>query len=224
MNFFLRTTIFFCAIWASPLLSQVHILMTSALIPLQYEQRKQEYLKSFNIIRLFGFDPWIIESTNIDHSFFDQISNKVIYPQKNNLLLSNKGVNETMSLRASLSLLPFKDEDIVIKLTGRYFLYKRFFINLIKKNLTNYDAFVCYGKHFVSKEHIFTGCFAMRWDYFKKIILEMDLEKAEKDYIPVEKIFADFIEENSLRIKKVDHLYMFARIFYAGEGVEVLDF
>lgn len=130
MQKLLKSLIFFlcfnCYLYSSP---QIYVLYTSALLPKQFELRKQEYLKSFYTLISYGYEPWIIESTNIDNSFFDEISNRVLYPQKNVLSLRNKGVNEVMSIRASIPLLPFEDNDIVIKLTGRYLLS----INILSK-------------------------------------------------------------------------------------------
>jgi|SRR5579862_4787806 len=214
----------FFLIFASSLYSQIHVIMTSAVIPHQYEWRKMEYLTGFNAIKSYGFNPWIIEATKVTSTFYDEISNQVLYPQTNDLSLRNKGVNETMSMRASLPYLPFEDDDIVIKLTGRYHLYSREFIHIIEANANDYDAFVCWGKHFVTRGHVFTGCFAMRWKYFKKIISEMNLENAERQMIPVEYLFAEFIRQNNLKTKEIDPLHVRARIFYSGEGVEVLDF
>jgi len=196
------------------LFSQIHVMVTSAQIPLHYEERRGEYLACLNALKLYGFDPWIIEATNINSSFFDEISHRVLYPNRHNDAFRNKGVNELMSMRASLPFLPFEDDDVVVKLTGRYYLYDRTFFDIIKENDSEYDAFVCYGKNFVSLEHIFTGCFAIRWKYFKKFISEMDCDQAERDYVPVERIYAEFIEANHIHTIIVDPLNVIAKIYY----------
>lgn len=199
---------------SSHLLGQVHVIMTTAQLPIRVEERTAEYLKSFWTIKSYGFEPWIIEATNTSSSLFDPIARHVLYPQRHNDSLKNKGVNETMSMRASLPYLPFEDDDIVIKLTGRYYLYSRDFIDFVEENASEYDAFVCYGKGFVSDNHVFTGCFACRWKYFKQYINEMDFDKAERDYIPVEQLFAEFIEEKKLRVKVVHPLHVIAKIYF----------
>jgi hypothetical protein len=191
---------------------QIQFLLTSAMNPLQFEWRKEEYLKSFHSLRAYGYEPWIVEALS-DSSFFDEMTHQVLYPQVNNNAWRNKGANETNSIRASIPYLPFNDEDIVIKMTGRYYLYDRHLINLIETMQDQYDAFVCYGKNFVDSDHIFTGCFAMRWKYLKKLINELDLEWAEKEYVAIEKIFAEFIQNNNLRTKITD-LHCQARIFF----------
>lgn len=208
--------------WFAALQSEVHVMYTSALISNDYDKRKEEYLASIEAMRSYGYEPWIIEATNINSSFYDQLTDQIFYPQKNDSSLRNKGVNETMCMRGTLEHLPFQDEDIVVKLTGRYLLYKRDFLTLIENSESEYDAYVSYGKHFVGSDHIFTGCFAMRWKYFRKIIEELDVERAEREYISVEQLFAEFIRDNNLRVKVVDPLNVIARV--ACEGIGILDF
>lgn len=120
------------------------------------------------------------------------------------------------SIIASIPHLPFDDEDIVIKLTGRYWLYDRALIDLIENTSADYDAYVCYGKHFVGDDHVFTGAYALRWKYFKQLAQGIDVEKAEREWIGVEQIVADFLKDNNLRIKLVDPLNVEARIFFDG--------
>lgn len=219
----IRTFCLLLLLACTPLFSQIHVVMTTAQLAIRYEERKAEYLRSFNAVKSYGFDPWIIEATNIKTSFFDEISKQVLYPQRHNDFLKNKGVNETMSIRASLPHLPFKDDDIVIKLTGRYYLYDRSFINFIQANSSEYDAFVCFGRNFVSDNHVFTGCFGCRWKYFKKFVNEMDFDKAESDYIPVEQLFAEFIVGNNLRIKIVEPLHVIAKVYFNPDWWEVYE-
>ncbi len=196
------------------LIAEVHVIMTSALIDVDYERRKKEYSRGISTIQSYGFEPWIIEATPITSSFLDEITHQVLYPQTNNPSLRNKGVNETLSIRASRPYLPFGDEDIIIKITGRYWLYDRELIDIIQATSDDYDAYVCFGKHFLLPDQIFTGGYALRWKYLKQIILEMDLEKAEIEFISIEQLFAEFIRAHHLRTKIVDPLNIEARIFF----------
>lgn len=203
---------FLLIIWIPTLIADVHIIMTSALIDTDYERRKQEYIRGVTTIQSYGIEPWIIESMPITSSFFDALSNQVLYPQTNNPSLTNKGVKELMSIRACLPYLPFNDEDLIIKLTGRYWLYERTFIDTVQAG--DYDAYVYFGKYFLMQHQIFTGCFALRWKYFKQFVQEADLEKAEKETIDFETMLPDFIRDHNLRMQIVDPLYVEARIFF----------
>ena len=216
----MKALILFALFCVYRLFGQIHVMVTSAQIALRYEERKVEYLNCFRALKFYGIDPWIIEATNTDSSIFDELSDQVLYPQKHNDALKNKGVNETMSMRASLPLLPFGDDDMVVKLTGRYYLYDRTFFDIIRENDAEYDAFVCYGKNFVGPEHIFTGCFALRWKYFKQFINEMDFDRAEREYIPVEQLYAEFIETNHIRTIIVDPLNVIAKVYFNPEWHE----
>lgn len=215
-----KITLFFSILWCNLLLAEVHVIMTSAILDIDYDRRKEEYIKSIRTIQSYGIEPWIIEATPTTFSFFDEISNQALYPCTNDPYIRNKGVNEVMSIKASIPNLPFDDEDIVIKLTGRYWLYDRELIDIIQSTADDYDTYACFGKHFVSHDHIFTGAYAFRWKYFKQLVQEMDLEKAEKEPIPIEQIFADFVKSQQLRVKVLDSLHVEARIFGHGPGTD----
>lgn len=221
MRLFLRLTMLL--ITAVPSLfsertPKVHIILTSAIIKNQFGLRMAEYTNSIEQLRKLGIEPWIVEATNIRSSFFDTISDQVFYPQQHDdTQRSNKGLNETRSIRACLPYLDFNDDDIVIKMTGRYFLKDRYFIDTILRTSNQYDAWGMYGKNFVASEHLFTGCFAMRWKYYKRYICEMDLEREATKITALEEISAKFIEENGLRFRQMDSLHLFARVFFGGE-------
>lgn len=201
---------------SSHLSAKVQVMMTSATIEMDYKRRTEEYTKAIYAIKSYGIEPWVIECMPITHSFLDELSHQVLYPQSNDFSIKNKGVNEMKSIIASIPYLPFDDEDIVIKLTGRYWLYDRELIDLIENTNADYDAYVCYGKHFVGNNHVFTGAYALRWKYFKQLVEGIDLEKAERKWIAVEQIVAEFLKDNHLRIKIVDPLNVEARIFFDG--------
>lgn len=196
---------------------KIHILFGSALIHDQEELRKEEYLKGYYTLKDYGFNPWIIEATNISCSFYDTISDRVLYPQTNNPNLKNKGVNEVQSFKTVLSKLPFNDDDIVVKLTGRYLLYEPFFLELIKGN-PQYDSYVKW-----IDDQIFTGCFALKWKHFKRVMNEADLVSMENDMINVEKVIANFILHERLTCFSIDKLHILARVYGTGQNYETLD-
>lgn len=200
---------------------QIQMICTSALIENQFERRKLEYLSSLLQIRSLGFEPWVIECRNIGSSFFDDVTKQILYPQAHNDWLKNKGVNEALGIYQSVPCLPFDDEDIVIKLTGRYFLKDSHFIKLIESTQERFDVWGIFsGKHFVSPGHLMTGCFAMRWKHFKKMLEDLDYLQIELDSLPIEQVFADYIRENRLRVYPLCELHLWARVFYSGDAIE----
>ena len=201
--------------------AQIHILFTSALISEQFDQRKEEYITSFQQLRSFGLDPWIIEATNTDRSFFDELSIRVLYPQVNKDSISNKGFNEMHSLFACLPYLDFDDNDIVIKITGRYLLKDRHFIDTIEQTLSDYDVWGTYGKNFVTTRHLFTGCIAMRWRDLKHWISDVErifaaLHSTAPPRLGIEELSSEFIRRRRPRFYQMDSLHLSSRVFFNG--------
>lgn len=196
-----------------PKADHIHFLYTSALIPAQYEERKAEYIRSLQAIRSFGYEPWIIEATNIDHSFFDDLGANVLYPKQNNPSLKNLTTNELRSLLPCLSKLPFKDDDLIIKITGRYLLFDDYLLQTLIDN-PGFDLYAenwlyptnVYGKAFLS-----TGCFAMKWSLFKKMLYAVNLHAVELTFTPFERILGKFAERNQLKFYPLQSVHMIAR-------------
>lgn len=215
MKIKLLCTIFTFLYIPSLLLSEIHILYVSAVIPDQYEWRKREYLESLNKLKSYNIEPWIIEATNVQSTYFDDLVEHVLYPNQNDLSLRNQGVNEARSIIKVFDQLPFDDEDIVIKLTGRYLLYESTFIDTILAN-PEFDAYI---KWDANKWQIFTGCFAMKWKHFKKMFHSWDLGRMESDMINFEKMCSNYIESENLNYMEFEKIFIKARIFAKGTGI-----
>ena len=113
----------------------INIIFTAALIDNQFEMRKSEYLYSLNRLKSWDYIPYIIESCRRS-SFFDNYSVPVCYAQVNDPNLRNKGVNEAKALQVGLDYFGFSDEDMIVKITGRYFFKMMiFFLELFKQIL-----------------------------------------------------------------------------------------
>jgi len=66
----------------------------------------------------------------------------IVYTNNNQYYYSHKGNNELMDIKQIINQYDIKDDDIVIKLTGRYKVLTNDFFTLVKENATNFDAFV----------------------------------------------------------------------------------
>ena len=116
----------FC-LFQSYLAGEIKVVYTAALLDSFYEERKIEYLRSLQALRKLHITPYIVESCRTS-SFFDKERAFVFYSQTNDTSLKNKGINEAISLQKAMDYYRFHDEDILIKLTGRYcFLNGHFF-------------------------------------------------------------------------------------------------
>lgn len=192
----------------------IQVIYTSAVIFNEFKERRKEYLLSLEALRSYQLEPWIIEATNVSHSFFDRESTQVLYPKQHDSKYSDKGINEILSIKACLSKLEFSDDDIVIKITGRYWLYDSLFIDTILQN-PGYDVYVKDWKDL--DKVVFTGCFAMKWKCFKNYIENIDTEHMHRTGQIVEGVLAEFIKQDSIRTLKIEKIGMIARIHGLGQ-------
>jgi hypothetical protein len=89
----------------------------------------------------------------------------VIYTENGTLAMRNKGVNEWLDIQAVIDRVGLRDNDIVVKLTGRYRLLSARFLELIQRTATEKDAWlrfynVCTGEE--DPNDCVLGCFAAR--------------------------------------------------------------
>lgn len=194
----------------------VKIVITAALIETQFEKRKSEYIETISILNKYGFkNPYIIESISSGKTFLDDYSENVIYPNVNNFHLRNKGVNEGVSIANSLDRLNFHEEDIVVKITGRYHFISVSFLKTIESN-PSIDVFV----KLAPDGQVYTGCFAMRYKYFRELFHQIDYKKMETEMINLETEVANYIQliskTQNAQIMHVDRLGIIASIF--GDG------
>lgn len=198
--------------------SKIHVVSTAALIEQQYAMRKEEYIYSAKNITMLHTAPSIIESCSSSPTFFDTLTPAVCYTQSNNAQLKNKGVNEAISLLTGLPTFNFHQNDMIIKLTGRYYFSDDSFITYLKNNPT-IDIVVKRASH--DSHQVFTGCFAMRYAYFIEMLESIDFAKMEKHMINFESIVGDYIykkiEQKQATIHFLDHLGIVANIFGKGQ-------
>jgi len=199
--------------------NEIKIILTAALIDTQYEERKNEYLKVAKILDDYGYsNPYIIEAIKEkSETFLNGLSKNVFYSNVNNSTLRNKGVNEAKSIIEGFKHFDFKDDDMILKITGRYYFSSDAFIRLIEKN-PEYDAFVktdCY-------DQAFAGCFALRFHYFKDMLENLHYEKMEINMINIEKEIANYLKkissEKNAKIMYIEKLDIVANIFGKGEN------
>lgn len=192
----------------------VKVIFTAALIDNQFEMRKQEYLHSLDRLIEFGAIPLIVEACK-KSSFFDVCGFPVFYPNVNNPNLKNKGVNEAKLLQEALKHFEFDDDEILIKLTGRYFFYSDHFLRFIRD--TPHADFIVKGTNNANPFTFFTGCYAAKYKYFKQFLAELDLAKMEREMINIEDELGRFLLRNPQLVTiTVDSLDLVANIF--GEG------
>ena len=197
----------------------VKIVYIAALIDKKYEMRKKEYIHSLTILKGFGYEPYIVEACKTA-SFFDDYDKNVCYSNVNDLRLRNQGVNEARSLIEGFNQFDFNDDDMIIKLTGRYYFENDSFIRLVE-NYLDVDAFIKTDRY----GQVHTGCFALRYKYFKEMLTQLDFEKMEKHMINLEAETAHYIKElqnkNLINVMNIDKLNLTCNVFGRGNNTKI---
>lgn len=136
--------------------------------------RQNRYIESINqLLELINDDshikPIIVENNGFRQTFLDDLKCDVCYTNNNFINCRNKGGNELLDIKEVINKYNIKDDDIIIKLTGRYKLLNLNFINLVKNN--EYDAFVKFF-NVCTKKYLFDDCvlglFAIKCKYLKE--------------------------------------------------------
>jgi hypothetical protein len=187
--------------------SEIHVICTSALISQNYAMRKQEYIKSLKIIIGYGYLPYIFESCHSrSPSFFEKYTDRVCYTNSNDYQLKNKGVNEGRAIIEGFRQCRFNDDDMIVKLTGRYWFNSRDFLETVE-NHSEVDAFFKYtggGSNNVGDPNsVITGCYAMRYKLFKEMIESFDYSTMEREMIDIERAVSAYINQMPERGYKI---------------------
>jgi hypothetical protein len=172
------------------------------------EHRKNRYLECIqHLISLLDNDSSVklilVENNGLRQTYLDDLKCNIVYTNNNNYTFSHKGANELLDIKEVIELYNIKDDDIVIKLTGRYKMLDLTFLELVKENSTEYDAFIKFFNA-STRKYIYDDCvlglFAVKCKYMKDF---------KYDYINVpEHEFAKYARENIDKIMEVYHLNM----------------
>ena len=198
--------------------SPIHIVYTSALLPYLFEERKREYIHCLKILESYGFLPetYVVEAgPRIAESFFEAYAQQIHYAGTNDPKFRNKGVNEARAVRSFLESHSFPDDHMIVKITGRYFLNSDSLLKLIASRPA-YDAI---ASQTAPNLKACTGCFAMRFRDYKKMMQEMDLEKMEREMIDIEEETMNYLKKMEAQGQKVLYLEKMGITANIGNGV-----
>lgn len=138
-------------------------------------------------------------------SFADfKFSSELYIPSTKDLNAKGKSQQEFLSIQKYVQdNTNFKDDDWIIKLSGRYLLLSDIFVDSVKGAPKECDAIV---KISDTEPQIYTFCFALRWKHFK------DLYSKDVNYLGeqcVENFVYSYIVDNKLKtllVPKIDIL------------------
>jgi hypothetical protein len=194
------------------------VLFTSALIPYRYEERKEEYIDSFNsLCPMIGKDNIIIGEFYLDtHQqqtlFLAGLTEKFHLTKTHQQGIRNKGVLWIKGMLKMIEESGVEDEDYLIHLTGRYKFDDDILFRAIKEN-PDYDI---YYKKTDGGTQGFTGGFGCKGSVMVEFLKSVDLNRMEMSMINIERIFKEFADTKSCFY--LDEMGISARIFGNGSG------
>jgi len=166
--------------------------------------RKNRYMNSIgqllNLIRNdSSIKPIIVENNGLRHTYLNQLNCDILYTENNKLNFLQKAQNELLDIKQVISQYNIQDDDMIIKITGRYKLLNSSFINLVKTN--NHDAFVKFynvcTRQFMRDDSVL-GLFAIKCKYLKNFNYEFKKSP--------ECEFAEYVRKNINNLLEIQNL------------------
>jgi len=112
----------------------------------------------------------VVENNGSQPTYLDDLGSTIVYTNNNEKSFPHKGVNELLDIQHVIDEYAIPDDDVVIKLTGRYKLLSPAFIQMVLENCEAYDAFVKFF-NVCAKEYMHDDCvlglFASRCKYLR---------------------------------------------------------
>ena len=177
---------------------------------LDYDIRKERYIDcittTINLVKdLKQFKTIIVENNGSTDTYLNGLGCDVLYTNSNILNFEHKGVNELIDINQVIQQYNIHDDDIIIKLTGRYKLLNGLFFNLVIANATVYDAFVkffnvCTLQYM--QDDCVLGLFALKCKYIKTLIYK-SIRSPECE-------FAEHVRSNvdANKLAEIEHLHL----------------
>jgi hypothetical protein len=199
--------------------AMIYLIITSSIIDKDAcskkddEFRKSTYLNS--IRRTLEhipshITPILVENNGKRETYLDGLGISVFYTENNNRpLYIHKALNELDDIKDVIKHFNIQDEDTIIKLTGRYYLYHPYFFNLVSECAQDYDVFMKFlnvSSMQYDDDDCVMGLYAMRCKYLKRFNFQSDCTFG-KDAPSPEVQFCKYTKELNCRIYRVDFLY-----------------
>lgn len=170
------------------------------------DHRKNRYMECIqHLIDLLEKDSSVkivvVENNGLRQTYLDDLKCDILYTNNNNYKVAHKGVNELSDIKDVIEHYDINEDDMIIKLTGRYKMIDMSFIQLVKDKSKEYDAFikffnVCELKYMY--QDCVLGLFAMKCKYIKDF--EYDCFKSPEYEI------AEYARKNIHKLMEIDHL------------------
>lgn len=146
----------------------------------------------------------IVENNGKRETFLDVFSSHadIVYTDNNSIVTTNKAQNELLDIKEIIEKYNIQDDDMVIKLTGRYTIISPLFFSSVVSG--NFDAFlkffnVCSYQY--CKYDCLLGLYAIRAKYLKEF--QYEFKKSPE----IE--FATYVRQHIPRLREIQRLMLF---------------
>ena len=177
-----------------------HLIITTAIIPKEkclnqlgysYEQRMEDYKNSFeSVLKLKDkFDSiTIIETISKKKILELEESGINVYYSKFKNSFTNKGMNEMFHILEFLHNSSINDDDLVIKIIGRYLMENADILNIDSDFIAKYD-----GDIYPGDRGVHTFFFGFKKRLFMEFIESLDVTNNNYSSVCIEWLVKDFI-------------------------------
>lgn len=189
------------------------IVFTSALLNNEFtEIRQKEYITSFERLKSFGYDVYLIETVKTGPpSFFENYTKHVYYSNTHDASIRNIGVREAAALTKGFEYYSLHTSaELILKLSGRYLINRKSFLEDLE--MSEYDVVATTDSY----KQVFFGCFAMRGNLFYQMLNDLDYVAMEQQMINIESEIARYIEEKRFKKNYVKDIGVSANIANSG--------
>tara|TARA_Y100000589_G_C26987533_1_gene561217 strand:- start:3 stop:638 length:636 start_codon:yes stop_codon:yes gene_type:complete len=195
----------------------IYFIVTTCILnkdvrPQKPSRRKKQYINGIKRIieikKEFENSKIIIVENNGERdTFLNKLTKSEIYYTNNNIEIDsmNKGIKEIKDIHDCIKKYNIKDNDFIVKITGRYVIAEEseFFKKL--KNIENIDCIIRYGYHTDEPsmkriDSCTTGLIGMRCKYVKKVEAPEEKGTVEEKWAKISHLIDD------KRIIKLDKL------------------
>ena len=183
-----------------------------------FEDRKNRYIESIqstlqhvSMINSrsppegYLIEPIIVENNGLRTTYLDNLGCPVLYTNNNILNFPHKGSNELLDIKEVIQKYNIKDDDIIIKLTGRYKLLTPYFFNMVIERSHHLEAFIKFF-NVCTKKFMYDDCvlglFAIKCKYMKLFDYNC-IRSAECEFAMYVR---NIVQSNSLKLMEVENL------------------
>ena len=167
----------------------IYIIITCCLLDRNKEIRRNQYINSItNLINYCknkdNIQFVLVENTGKRNSYLDDFKLPVLYTNSNSINTINKGIKELTDVKLCINHFNVKDDDFVVKITGRYLISNPCAFLDKLEHIDKYDCIIRYGSYLGNAklektEDCISGIIGMRCRNVKNVVMPVEGECVE---------------------------------------------